>query len=180
MKKMAKSAVACILATGLVACGGGSGDGGEPAVSAANGNPGTVPSPILAEHTAINLFELGANLGGHKFFAGPLGSDPDTPEYYTYVNLDFKCDNTGVYEAHAPRHNEKASSTFEWREADSLTFGYQVEPNDPDFVFWGDPFDTFYPSITMSEVDGGDVIVGTGEIEHLVITRIVQYEDCGK
>jgi len=138
-------------------------------------NPGSVPDPVLAELTDLAI----VNFGGHKVYAG---QEETQPWDYGYFNIDFKCDGTGTFEGY-PKVEDTgltyafAQGTITWAQDESLDERVQVTVTDivdnPGLI----KFD--FDEIPIDNDFGtAGIIVGESAIDRLVISRIVQYEEC--
>lgn len=138
-------------------------------------NPGSVPDPILAELTDLAI----VNFGGHKVYAG---QEETQPWDYGYFNIDFKCDETGTFEGY-PKVEDTAlayafaQGTIAWavdeslRERATLTVTSIVD--NPGFIKFD--FDEIFLDSNSSTAG---IILGESALDRLVISRIVQYEEC--
>lgn len=192
-------AIAAMMSLGLVACSSGGGDS-TPAGTTAGGttsgttvgdtgattgsttgggataNPGSVPNPVLAELTTLNM---NGDLRGHKVYAGP---EFRIFQEYQYFNIDFQCNGNsginGIYETYTPFDFGHVSGNFTWNRNEELTDEFFLSPVMDNIAYFGDPDDLITSTVSIDGMVNGDLIVGTSYIENTVVARIVQYEVC--
>ncbi len=149
-------------------------------------NPGTIPDPIIAEVTSIDLSTF-AGPAGYKIYSGDT-IDPALPADFVdfvenrYINLEFPCSSeTGNIEVF-PREffefeaEDPYGGTFSWETADP-----QDEFGSVDIeiatITYGEPTNVGLP-FNVDNIVNGSLIVGSGLFEDLIITRIVQFDLC--
>lgn len=147
----------------ITASGTGGLEPGDP-------NPGSIPDPILSELTTINIVDF----GGFKIYAGP--EDVGTSRL-AYINLDFKCDGTGTFEAY-PNNVVNflivTKGNLTWEVRDDLR---QIEITIVDRIE-GNELSLADIDINDLESSTKNMIVGETRINKLLVSRIVGYEQC--
>ncbi len=159
---------------------------GEDTAGPQGNNPGAVPIPVLAEITTLDVSELDSPRG-HKIFAGneirgvAPGGEFDVE--FSYFNLDFPCVGDALFESYPSQllatTNTDMLGGFVWEpivpgsESDvwNLSVGAILSGDEEHSIL--------QEGIEVYPVNWGEIIVGSAIINKLVVTRIVQYAECG-
>lgn len=148
---------------------------------AQNTNPGDVPNPVLAEVTSLDTSGL-SSMRGHKVFAGyeiliPAEGLNRTLEF-RFFNIDFPCQGIGFWEGFpSGTASQPTTGSLVWQPtfADNAVDLWEIDVSQ--FITGTHRHFELNP-IQAYPVTYGNVIVGTTAIEQLVVSRIVQYEEC--
>jgi len=158
----------------------------EGALEPQGNNPGSVPGTIVAEITSLDVSVFDSPRG-HKIFAGNEirgvlpGAELDVE--YAYFNLDFPCVGDALFESYPSPLMAATSSNmlggFVWSplipSSDTNVWNLDVGA-----ILSGDEEHSILENgIEIYPVNWGDLIVGSAVVNKLVVTRIVQYEECG-
>jgi len=148
-------------------------------------NPGRVPETVLAELTTLDITGADAPRG-HKIFAGnetrTAFAGLENLVENSYFNLDFPCSGEGVFEFWpSPQFATfwtPGSGNFTWGTVDAADTDDSWDL-DATGILGGDPDNGILVNgISVRTIVNGALIVGTAVAEDLVVTRIVQYEEC--
>jgi len=141
-------------------------------ISPGDPNPGSIPDPILAESTDLNI----ADFSGYKVYAGPdTAAGPSTD--LGYINLEFDCDGTGTFEVYPTdqiQFLEVTKGNMTWEvSATSANVGITIV----DYT-QGDEFTV--PDLGISDVDPSTatMVVGQTKFNDLLVSRILAYKQC--
>lgn len=149
-------------------------------------NPGSVPTTIVAEITSLDISEIDSPRG-HKIFAGNEirgvlpGAELDVE--YSYFNLDFPCVGDALFESYPSQLMAASTSNmlggFVWNPLIPTSDTNVWELDVGAILSGNEEHSILEEGIEVYPINWGDLIVGSAIVNKLVVTRIVQYEECG-